>query len=598
MDTSPFEFRFCINSKFSNKVFVIVVLDLSKVANPLYLLRDKDLFKSKDPQVVVAAAKLPILNPNEFDLWKIRIEQYFLMTDYSLWEVILNGDSPSPTRIVDGVVQIVAPTATKQRLAKKNELKARGTLLMALLDKHQLKLNIHKDAKSLMEAIEKRFGGNKETKKVQKTLLKQQYENFSGTSSESLDQIHDSLPSEWKTHTLIWKNKADLEEQSLDDLFNNLKIYEAEVKGSSPSRQNTQNIAFVSSNNTDSTNESVSAVPSVSAASSKATVSTLPNVDSLSDSVIYSFFVSQSNSSLLDNEDLKQIDSDDLEEMDLKWQMDMLTMRARRFLKRTRKNLGVNGTNTIGFDMSKVECYNCHIRGHFARKCRTQGTIGTKTLLKELFQWRLKKNLLIMHLWHMPPQVHQVLHDQIMRKSQFNILSYKTGLESVEARLVVYQKNETVFEEDTKLLKLDIMLRDNALAELIKKFKKAKKERDDLKLTLEKFQTSFKNLKLHSHESDNSVPKNPENDSESVANVVNIDSSTNKPSKYMSKTLRPDAPIIKDWISNFEDETETESVPKQREPSFVQTSKNVKTPRESVKNVKHPKQTEHLRTNN
>nr|GFD25389.1 hypothetical protein [Tanacetum cinerariifolium] len=119
------------------------------------------------------------------------------------------------------------------KLARKNELKAHGTLLMALLDKHQLKFNSHKDAKSLMEAIEKRFGGNTETKKVQKTLLKQQFENFSGSTSESLDQIHDnlqklvsqleihgvflsqedvnlkflrSLPSEWKTHTLIWRN--------------------------------------------------------------------------------------------------------------------------------------------------------------------------------------------------------------------------------------------------------------------------------------------------------------------------------------------------------------------------------------------------------
>nr|GEX27394.1 hypothetical protein [Tanacetum cinerariifolium] len=144
------------------------------------------------PQVV-SAAKLPILNPNEFDLWKIRIEQYFLMTDYSLWEVILNGDSPAPTRVVDGVLQPVAPNTAKQRLARKNELKARGTLLMALPDKHQLKFNSHKDAKTLMEAIEKRFGVDTETKKVQKTLLKQQYENFSGFSTESLDQIHDRL---------------------------------------------------------------------------------------------------------------------------------------------------------------------------------------------------------------------------------------------------------------------------------------------------------------------------------------------------------------------------------------------------------------------
>nr|GEZ86741.1 hypothetical protein [Tanacetum cinerariifolium] len=120
---------------------------------------------SLSPQVV-SAAKLPILNPNEFDLWKIRIEQYFLMTDYSLWKVILNGDSPVPTRLVEGVVQPVAPTTAEQKLARKNELKTRGTLHMDLPDKHQLKFNSHKDAKTLMEAIENRFGGNIENKKV------------------------------------------------------------------------------------------------------------------------------------------------------------------------------------------------------------------------------------------------------------------------------------------------------------------------------------------------------------------------------------------------------------------------------------------------
>nr|GEZ92633.1 ribonuclease H-like domain-containing protein [Tanacetum cinerariifolium] len=147
---------------------------------------------SLSPQVV-SATKLPILNPNEFDFWKMRIEQYFLMTGYSLWEVILNGDSPVPTRLVEGVVHPVALTTAEQNLARKNELKAHGTLLMALPDKHQLKFNSYKDAKTLMEAIEKRFRGNTETKKIQKTLLKQHYENFTGSSSKSLDQIHDRL---------------------------------------------------------------------------------------------------------------------------------------------------------------------------------------------------------------------------------------------------------------------------------------------------------------------------------------------------------------------------------------------------------------------
>nr|GFA02531.1 hypothetical protein [Tanacetum cinerariifolium] len=186
---------------------------------------------------------------------------------------------------------------------------ARGTLLMALPDKHQLKFNIHKDAKTLMEEIEKWFGGNKETKKFLR-----------------------SLPTEWRTHILIWRNKTDLEEQSLDDLFNSPKIYEAEVKSSSSASTSTQNIAFVSSQNTDNTNEPVSAIASVSATSAKVPVSALPNVDTLSNAVIYSFFISQSNGLQLDNDDLKQIDADDLEEMDLKWQMAMLTVRARQFL--------------------------------------------------------------------------------------------------------------------------------------------------------------------------------------------------------------------------------------------------------------------------
>nr|GFB71329.1 hypothetical protein [Tanacetum cinerariifolium] len=227
----------------------------------------------------------------------MRIEQYFLMIDYSLWDVILNGDSPAPTRVVEGVVQSVAPTSAKQRLARRNELKARGTLLMA---KHQLKFNIHKDAKLLMEAIEK------------------------------------SLPT-------IWRNKTDLEEKSLDDLFNSLKIYETEVKSSSSPSTYTQNIAFVSSSNTNSTNKPVSVVASVSTANAKITVSALPNVDTLSNAVIYLFFATQSNSLQLENNDLKQIDADDLEEMDLKWPMAMKGHFARecRSPKDTKRNVAV-----------------------------------------------------------------------------------------------------------------------------------------------------------------------------------------------------------------------------------------------------------------
>nr|GEZ78023.1 ribonuclease H-like domain-containing protein [Tanacetum cinerariifolium] len=183
---------------------------------------------------------------------------------------------------LDGVAQPVTLLTAEQKLARKNELNARATLLMALPDKHH-------------------------------------------------------IPSEWKTHTLIWRNKANLEEHSLDDLFNSLKVYETEVRHSSSPSNPTQNLAFMSSSNIDSTNDSVSAATSVSAVCAKLPVSFHPNIDSLSNAVIFSFFASHSTSPQLDNEDLKQIDADDLEEMDLRCQMARLTMRARRSPKDTRR---------------------------------------------------------------------------------------------------------------------------------------------------------------------------------------------------------------------------------------------------------------------
>nr|GEU68589.1 hypothetical protein [Tanacetum cinerariifolium] len=215
--------------------------------------------ESLSPQVGFAA-KLPILNPNEYDLWKMRIGQYFLMTDYSLWEVILNGDSPAPTRVVEGVLQQVSPTTSEQRLARKNELKARGSSTKSLDQ-------IHDRLHNLISQLE-----------ILRVSLSQEDINL---------KFLNSLPSEWRTHNLIWRNKTDLEEQSLNDF--------------------------------DSTNEQVSVVVSVSAVCAKMHVSSLPNVNSLSNAVIYSFFGSQSSSPQLDNDDLKHIAADDFKEIDLKW---------------------------------------------------------------------------------------------------------------------------------------------------------------------------------------------------------------------------------------------------------------------------------------
>nr|GEW07381.1 hypothetical protein [Tanacetum cinerariifolium] len=463
------------------------------------------------------------------------------MTDYSLWEVILNGDSPAPTRVVDCVLQPVAPTTAEQRV----------------------KFNTHKDTKTLMEEIKKRFGWNINTKKVQKTLLKQQYKNFTGSNSDCMDQIHDrlqklisqleilgvslsqedinlkffrSIPSEWRTHALIWRNKTDLEEQSLDDLFNSFKIYEAEVKSSSSGSTTTQNIAFVSSSNTDNTNKPVSVAASVSAISEKNTC------------------LFSSKCGLLEN-------------------------------------IGANGPTSIGFDMSKVECYNCHRKGHFARECRSP-----KDTKRNGAAEPQRRNVPI-----------ETSTSNALVSQCDGVGSYDWSLASVEARLLVYQQNESVFEEDIKLLKLEVQLRDNALVSLRQNLGKTEQERDDLKLKLEKFQTSSKNLTellasqinaktgngyhtVPSPYTGTFMPPKPDLVFNNAPNDVVTDHLAftvklipTKPDQDLSHTNRPLAPIIEDWVSDSEDESKTKTP--QNVPSFVQPTEQVKSPRPSIQHV-------------
>nr|GFD35666.1 hypothetical protein [Tanacetum cinerariifolium] len=105
------------------------------------------------------------------------------MIDYALWKVIENGATLPITKVVEGVMTEMPITTAKEKAYRRLEVKAKSTLMMGISNEHQLKFNSMKDAKKLLEDVEKRFGGNAATKNTQMNLLNQQYENFTAQSS-------------------------------------------------------------------------------------------------------------------------------------------------------------------------------------------------------------------------------------------------------------------------------------------------------------------------------------------------------------------------------------------------------------------------------
>nr|GEY10638.1 hypothetical protein [Tanacetum cinerariifolium] len=253
---------------------------------------------------MVSYVKLPILKKGEYILWTMKMKQYLAHTEYALWEVILNGNSAVQMTKDEAGNEVKVPYVTAQQiLAKTRERKAKRTLLMAIPDEHLARFHRIKDVKTLWAAIKNIFG-------------------------EGLDKEYDRFQ---RLLSLLEIHRAD--NLDIDDLYNNLKVYEADIKGLSGSSLNSGNVAFIFAESTNSTNEL---------------------------NVAYCVSTATGHSSQAQ----EQIDQDDLEEMNLQWQVAMLSMRVKRLYKKTGRKLKFNRKEPVGFDKTKVECFNCHRRGH------------------------------------------------------------------------------------------------------------------------------------------------------------------------------------------------------------------------------------------
>nr|GEX05511.1 putative ribonuclease H-like domain-containing protein [Tanacetum cinerariifolium] len=396
-------------------------------------------------------AKILIMDTGKFEQWKFRIQQYLQNEHYALWEVIEFGDSYQAPKDVSNTGLASEGSAkkkgrtitvtTEDMQKRRNDVKTKTTLLLALPDEHQLIFSKYKTAQELWAAILKTFGGNEATKKTKKNQLKQQYFNFKAKEKETLEQTFNRLQA----------------------IVSHLEFMDVEIEQDDLNQNGKEEVNTAS-------------FPTASTQVSHA--SAIVAAASFSHDTVCAYIASQSNGSHIKYKDINQIDEDDIEEMDIKWNMALLSMRADRFWKKTGKKITIQGTDVAGFDKSKVECFNCHKMGYFARECKAPRSQDRG------WDWSYMEN---------EEENHALVDDQ-EAPIKFALMAKSNSENEVEARLVEFKNQEIKFCEKIRGLEFNVESKNNRIKRLTNELEELKKEKEGLDSKLTGFQSASKDL--------------------------------------------------------------------------------------------------------